>query len=564
LTSTTSTTAKAALVRRFLYNSGKGGSSTSNSSSSSLYAAGVATTAAASVATFWAYYDGGGCSDGFASRDDEQQRRHEENCCRRGNGFVFETWRRRSKTSYFAPPLNATACSSSTDDDKDKRIVIVGGGTGGIGVAAMIRNEGLSRDITVVEPSRVHYYQPLWTLVGGGVKDHRQSRKPTEDVIPKGTKWIPQGAKKFVPDDNVVVLDDGTSVEYDYLVVAAGLKSDFGAIPGMKEGLEQSPTSGVVSIYSYDYSPKVWSTFNHIVATRLNKGMKSEFVFTMPNTTLKCAGAPQKIMWLLEDILRSRGFRGNGTDDAALADVKFVVPGASMFAVPYYAKKIDKMRTDKNVEAKFQHVLVSIDVPAKVATFLDKSTGRKVKQSYDLLHVCPNMVPHDFLKHSPLADEAGWVDVDKNTLQSKKYPNVFALGDCTNTPNSKTAAAITSQAPVLVHNLQRHARGEPIDGAYVGYASCPLIIGVKKLIMLEFGYGGKLMETFSPETGKFPWKYVGTDGAVQNRFMYFLKEQVFPYVYWKLWVKGRWYGTETLWKPKVPTLADIGRDDNNK
>jgi NADPH-dependent 2,4-dienoyl-CoA reductase/sulfur reductase-like enzyme len=170
---------------------------------------------------------------------------------------------------------------------------------------------------------------------------------------------------------------------------------------------------------------------------------------------------------------------------------------------------------------------------------------------YDLLHVAPHMSAPDFLKKAPFSDAKGWVDVDLHTMQTKKYANVWGLGDCTNTPNSKTAAAITSQAPVLVHNMLRSMDGKALDGFYNGYASCPLIIAKGKVMLAEFGYGGKLMETFSRDTGKFPLKYLGTEGELHFRFFYFLKEQIFPAVYWNLWPRGLWFGPNGPIKPTV-------------
>ncbi len=148
--------------------------------------------------------------------------------------------------------------------------------------------------------------------------------------------------------------------------------------------------------------------------------------------------------------------------------------------------------------------------------------------------------------------------VDKNTMQSTKYSNVFGVGDCTNTPNSKTAAAITSQAPVLVHNLMNHTQGKPMNGCYNGYASCPLVIGKNKVILAEFGYDGKIMETFDRETGAFPYNLLGQNGKVQQYLFYWMKETFFPFAYWNLWVRGKWYGTSGPFKPNVvPPCAPI-------
>lgn len=422
------------------------------------------------------------------------------------------------------------------------RIVVVGGGTAGIGMAALLQREGI-KNVTLIEPKTVHYYQPLWTLVGGGVKSNTASVKPMETILPKGTKWLAQSVTKFSPETNRVTLDNGTVVDYDYLVVAAGIQSNWNTVPGVLEGL-QNKDSGVVSVYHYDYCAKTWNEFQSLVVNN-SKSEKSKLLFTMPPTPIKCAGAPQKIMWLLEDTLRHKGLRDK-------ADIQFWVPGPSMFGIKYYSDKLEAIRQERGVVGKFRHELVKVDVANKVATFknLDKA-NELVTVGYNLIHVVPHMSPPDFIKSSPLADSAGWMQVDQYTLQSPKYPNVFGLGDCTSTPNSKTAAAVTAQAPVVVYNLERAMERTNLDGKYNGYASCPLIIARNKVILAEFGYGGKIMETFGWTTGEFPYYLIGTEGALQQRFFYFLKEQFFPYVYWNLWTRGWWFGTHGPFKPNV-------------
>jgi len=445
-----------------------------------------------------------------------------------------------SSTTTTRRPSTVASCAASLGD---KRIVIVGGGTAGIGVAAMCEKENL-RKVTLIEPKTIHYYQPLWTLVGGGVKSSADSVKNMKDILPSSTHWVQNSVQSFDPDNNQVVLQDGSKIEYDYLVVAAGIQSNWDAVPGVKEGLDK-PESGVVSVYDFNYSAKVWNEFN-----RLKNAPNKTMLFTMPSTPIKCAGAPQKIMWLLEDTLRKAGLRDT-------ASIEFWVPGAAMFGIKHYSDKLEAIRKERGVEGHFQHELVSLDVEKKIATFKNLNNKNKlVKKAYDFIHVVPPMSPPDFIKSSKLANAAGWVEVDQYTLQSPKYKNVFGLGDCTSTPNSKTAAAITSQAPVLVHNLERAMEGKELDGKYNGYASCPLIIGHKRCILAEFGYSGKLLETFSRETGAFPLNLVGTEGAMQQRFFYFLKEQVFPFVYWQLWTRGYWYGTKGPFKPNVVPVKD--------
>eukprot|EP00557_Chaetoceros_sp_GSL56_P007520 CAMPEP_0176497528 /NCGR_PEP_ID=MMETSP0200_2-20121128/11770_1 /TAXON_ID=947934 /ORGANISM="Chaetoceros sp., Strain GSL56" /LENGTH=461 /DNA_ID=CAMNT_0017895543 /DNA_START=93 /DNA_END=1475 /DNA_ORIENTATION=- len=422
---------------------------------------------------------------------------------------------------------------------KDK-ILVVGGGTAGIGVAAMLTHEGM-RNVTIVEPSSVHYYQPLWTLVGGGAKKKTQSVRDMKSVLPSNTEWIKNSVKDIVPSENRVVLVDGTDIKYDYLIVAAGMQTNWDAIPGLAEGLKKED-SGVVSIYDYNYCEKTWNTFQKL------KNKAATYLFTF-QPIIKCAGAPQKVMWLIEDNMRRDGVRDK-------AEITFCTPSPAMFGIKHYSDKLNAMRERKGVNALFKHELISIDVDNKTATFMDLDNKKRVEKPYDMLHVAPPMSAPDFLKGSAISDENGWVDVDKHTLQSKRYKNIFSLGDCTNTPNSKTAAAITAQAPVLVHNLAQVIDGKELDGSYNGYASCPLIIARNKVMLAEFTYGGNLAETFASETGMFPFKYFGTDGEIQYRFFYLLKEQLFPFVYWNLWPRSLWYGTYGPLKPAVVDGSD--------
>jgi sulfide:quinone oxidoreductase len=186
-----------------------------------------------------------------------------------------------------------------------------------------------------------------------------------------------------------------------------------------------------------------------------------------------------------------------------------------MFGVKHYSDQLEALAAARGVATAFHRELVHVDVPQKLATFKNVQTGELCPpERFDLLHVAPHMSAPRFIRASPLANAAGWLDVHPATLQAAQFPNVFGLGDCTSTPNSKTAAAITSQAPVLVHNLAQAIEGKPLDGVYHGYASCPLIVSKNKVILAEFGYGGKLMETFNPDTGKFPLCWLGQDGAL--------------------------------------------------
>ncbi len=168
-------------------------------------------------------------------------------------------------------------------------------------------------------------------------------------------------------------------------------------------------------------------------------------------------------------------------------------------------------------------------VISKIATFTT-AEGETVESDFDMIHVCPPQCAPDFIKHSPLADDAGWVDVNPDTLQSSKYDNIWALGDVTNAPNAKTAAAARAQAPVVAVNLLHHAGKAPYHSHYNGYGSCPLTVERGKIVLAEFGYGGKLLPSFP--------KWI-LDGEQPSALAWRLKAQALPWIYWEAMLKGR-------------------------
>ena len=391
------------------------------------------------------------------------------------------------------------------------QIVIVGGGSAGLTVASQLSNKKNAPSIAVIDPSEKHYYQPLWTLIGAGVFPKEESERAQIDYIPSGTEWIKQSVTVFNPESNSIMLDNGTTVSYDVLVVAAGIQIDWGKIPGLKESVGQ-PGSGVCSNYSYD---TVESTFENIKALQ-----KGNAIFTHPSTPIKCGGAPIKITYLADDFWNKNGARNN-------IKIKFIKGGPGIFAVKKYATALTKVADRKNVERIWKTDLVSLDSSQKKATFKHLETGEETIMDYDMIHVTPPMSAPDFIKKSPLAAANGWVEVDKETTQHVRYPNVFALGDCSNLPTSKTGAAIRKQAPTTTANVMAYLQGKTLPKSYDGYTSCPLVTGYGSLILAEFDYNKEPMESF-------PF-----DQAQERYSMYALKAYGLPRMYWHGMLKGR-------------------------
>ncbi|MEZ4705864.1 MAG: FAD/NAD(P)-binding oxidoreductase [Caldilineaceae bacterium] len=390
-------------------------------------------------------------------------------------------------------------------------VLIVGGGTGGITVAAQLRHKANPPAMAIIEPSTKHYYQPIWTLVGGGVAPKEISERDEADYIPAGVDWIPDAVESFDPDNNQVTTRGGRTIGYDYLVVAAGIQIDWDKIPGLKESVGK-PGTGVCSNYDYDTVESTWENIRNF------KGGTA--IFTMPGTPIKCGGAPQKILYLAEDYFRQHGVRDKST-------VVFASAGERIFGVEKYRKTLEGVVVRKGIETKFKHDLIALHPEQKEAVFKKVGTEETVTMHYDMIHVTPPMSAPDFIKHSPLANADGWVDVDKFTLRHVRYPNVFALGDASSLPTSKTGAAIRKEAPVLVKNLMAVRKGMTPIAQYHGYTSCPVVTGYGTLVLAEFDYDGNPDETF-------PF-----DQAKERRSMYLMKKYALPAMYWHGMLRGR-------------------------
>lgn len=388
------------------------------------------------------------------------------------------------------------------------RIVIVGGGTAGITVAARLRRVLPTADLTIIEPSSKHYYQPLWTLVGGGVLPKEATEREEASVIPHGVEWIKDAVTEFAPDANQVATALQRRISYDYLVVAPGIQLDWGKIKGLPEALGRD---GVCSNYSYRHVDKTWEFI------RAFRG--GEAIFTFPKGGVKCGGAPQKIMYLADDAFRKSGVRER-------SQIIYASALPSIFAAPKYAEALTRVIQRKGITTRFQHNLLEIRTASREAIFERLDDNQEVVLKYDLLHVAPPQSAPDFVKRSPLAGAAGWVEVDKHTLQHVRYPNTFALGDASSLPTSKTGAAVRAQAKVLVANLVALIQGQPLSASYDGYTSCPLVTGYGRLILAEFDYDLKPKESFPFDQGK------------ERYSMYLLKRHMLPALYWNGMLRG--------------------------
>ncbi len=387
-------------------------------------------------------------------------------------------------------------------------VAIIGGGAAGITAAAVLRKRAPQLSVTIVEPSSTHDYQPAWTLVGAGEYDVATTRRRLKAVLPAGVSLIQQRAHSFEPTSNRVQLEDGSILEYEQLIVAAGLQTNWQLIDGLVDTLGKN---GVCSNYSYDTAPYTWECV---------QGMQNgRALFTQPPMPIKCPGAPQKILYMAADHFKRKGRK---------VELGFCNAGPAIFGVPFYAKALMQVVKHYGIATHFGYNLVAVNGPGKEAVFETTVDGMKIRhiEKFDMLHVTPPQSAPDFIKNSPLADAAGFVAVNKHSLQSTLFPNVFALGDCAGTANSKTAAAVRAQAPIMVSNLLALRMGSALSAQYDGYASCPLTTSVGKIILAEFGYDGVVMPSFAADPRKPARRY------------WHLKKRFLPWLYWNQMLMG--------------------------
>jgi sulfide:quinone oxidoreductase len=427
-----------------------------------------------------------------------------------------------------------------------KRILIIGGGTGGIMTAAQFLKKGNVK-VTLLEPAEFHYYQPAWTLVGANTYNFEKTKRTMASVMPKGVEWVKEYADTFDPEKNIVTTKNGNVFEYDYLVVSPGIKIDTTLVKGLTEAIDK----GVVCSNYTD--PKfTWKVLQNF------KGGTA--LFTLPSTPIKCGGAPQKIMYLAEEHFKKAGVRSK-------TDIVFALPGGVIFGVAPIAKTLMEVVKKKDINLRYHHTLVEVDAEKQIAWYKvtkdpaaggcvimqDHTEGKVIDETinfnnkdveisradglfgihFDMMHLAPPQTAPDFIKNSVLANEGGWIDVNINTLQHNKYPNIFGIGDAAALPTAKTGAAIRKQVPVVVGNIASLIAAEKLgQKTYNGYSSCPLVTGYGKMVLAEFDYESKF--TPDPKLKQMLIK----DSSKEHRRLWFLKKYMLPYLYWNKMLKG--------------------------
>lgn len=448
-------------------------------------------------------------------------------------------------------PIAAAAIASTTTGsittaeaaDVKGKIVIVGGGAGGIMAAARLNSAISNPDITIIAPNETHIYQPGQVFVAAGEMTTADLLRQNKDFIPSDVKWVKDEAKTFDPDNNKLTTRSGEVIEYDYLVVATGLQYHYEWIKGLS--VADIGTNGISSVYlnnPEEGTAKGGSITNdwfNALRDAAKEGKNSKVICTQPSTPIKCGGAPQKILYLSDDYLKQEGLS---------ADFTFATNGGNLFGVPSVNETLEKVVQPYygNITNKFKHNLIAIDVANKKATFEHKyqiqgaydedleeyDVIKKmdiVEMEYDFIHIVPPMSAPDAVANSTLGwqkgSAKGWLEVDKETLQHRRYKNVFGIGDVCGVPKGKTGGSARHHAPIMVSNLLAQMQGKELKEKFDGYTVCPLKTRYGRIIMAEFDYKGEA-PSFPLEVGKERWMWWAFD-------LYLLEP-----MYWNLMMRG--------------------------
>lgn len=400
----------------------------------------------------------------------------------------------------------APATLQASSSDAAGKIVIVGGGSGALMVLARLRRALSKPDITIIAPNDKHVYQPGQIFVAAGEYAPEDIIFDNTGYIGEDVTWIKDEAATFDPDTNSLMTKGGKRVEYDYLIVATGIQYHYEQIAGLS--VDMLGKQGISSVYHNDLAAgtaeggvitRDW--FNAIKEAA--KTSKPRVICTQPSTPLKCGGAPQKILYLADDFLKR---------DKLNADFIFATAGEKLFSLPEIDEALNKVQKNYgNITNKFGHELIAVDAEKKIATFLHKyqvqgeydkvyeeyemiDKEEEVQLEYDFIHISPPSAAVDAVANSPLGwqkgSAKGWLEVDRETLQHRRYKNVFGIGDVCGIPIGKTGGSARHQGPIVVGNLVSVMEKKEPTLKFDGYTVCPLKTSYGEIIMAEFNYDG--------------------------------------------------------------------------
>jgi sulfide:quinone oxidoreductase len=400
-----------------------------------------------------------------------------------------------------------------------KRIVILGAGTAGTMIANKLR-KALDKEewkITITDSDKMHYYQPGFLFIPFGIYNREDVIKPKSDFMPAGVEVIYSGIDKVDAENNSVILEGGKILNYDYLIIATGTKTYPEETPGLKEKL---------------WYKEIFDFYTIEGATALRNFIKGweggRLVMAITEIPFKCPVAPLEFVFLADDYFTKKGIRDK-------VDITYVTPMAGAFTKPVATKMLSELLEEKNIKVVPDFYIEKIDNDSKKLVSYDEQ-----EISFDLLTIVPLNMGDKMIERSGLGDDMNFVPVNRETLQSDQYENIFVLGDASNIPTSKAGSVAHFAAEILFENLMNAIEGRPLVAKFDGHANCYIETGGGKGALIDFNY-----ET-EPLPGTFPLPGIGPFGLLKNTKINHYGKILFRWIYWHILLKGKELPVEPL------------------
>ncbi len=393
-----------------------------------------------------------------------------------------------------------------------KKLLILGAGTAGTMMANKLRKT-FSRnewDITIVDQFKTHYYQPGFLFIPFGMYTKSDVIKPKSDFFPVGVNVIFSKINKIEPADNKVILNNGTTLKYDYLLIATGTHTAPEETEGLKGKLWYKE---IFDFYTIEGALALASFF------KIWKGGK--LVVNIAELPYKCPVAPLEFSFFADAFFAERGMRDK-------VEITYVTPLPGAFTKPRATKILGELLEKKNINIVPDFNISEVDNDRKV--IIDFG-GKEIP--FDCLVSIPTNMGADIIENSGLGDDMNFVKVDKHTLQQVDYPNIFVIGDAANLPTSKAGSVAHFAAEIVEENLTCVIEGRELTASFDGHANCYIETGYGKGTLIDFNYDTE------PLPGSFPFPGIGPFGLLKTTRMNHYGKLLFRWIYWHILLKGK-------------------------
>jgi len=392
-----------------------------------------------------------------------------------------------------------------------KTLLILGAGTGGTMVANKLAGilDPSDWKIIIVDKDETHYYQPGLLFIPYGIYSPKEIIKPKIKLVPASVEMIFSDIELIEPDKQIVTLKGGNSINYEYLIVATGC----GIHPEETPGLLDNWHKNVFDFYTIEGATKLHDFLDNWKGGR--------FVLNVAEMPIKCPVAPLEFIMLADWYFRERGIREK-------VELVYATPLTGAFTKPICSIMLADVLKTKNISIVPEFNLMEVDNSRQVIRSYDE-----IEVPYDVLVSIPLNKGSDIIKKSGMGDSLNFIPINKKTLQSEKWSNIFVIGDAGNAPTSKAGSVVHFMLDILVENLLSHMNGREMKATFDGHANCYIETGYNKAVLIDFNYD------FEPLPGTFPLPVIGPFSLLKETTVNHWGKLAFKWIYWNLLLKGR-------------------------